>query len=64
MAEDERDPTHNIGADPLEAEPSAGRGGKETDPIPEQVESAERLKGSEHPVSGGDDGEGAGSGDG
>lgn len=50
MTEQSNDPTHNIGADPLEANPSAGRGGQEGDPIPEQVESAERLKGTEHAV--------------
>ncbi len=48
MADQQDDPTHNIGADPLTASPGAGRGGKEGDPIPEQIEKAERTKDTEH----------------
>lgn len=50
MTQQQEDPTHNIGTDPLEAPPSAGRGGSESDVIPEQLESAERsTEGSVQP---------------
>lgn len=48
MGDEQSDPTHNIGADPLTATPGAGRGGKESDPIPEQIEHAESTKDTEH----------------
>ncbi|MBJ7595793.1 MAG: hypothetical protein JF886_13225 [Candidatus Dormibacteraeota bacterium] len=48
MPDQQSDPTHNIGADPLTATPGAGRGGKEGDPIPEQIEEAEKTKDTEH----------------
>ncbi len=48
MVDQDHDPTHNIGEDPLTASPGAGRGGKEGDPIPEQIEEAEKTKDTEH----------------
>ncbi len=48
VADQQDDPTHNLGEDPLTATPGAGRGGKESDPIPEQIEDAESTKDTEH----------------
>ncbi len=50
MTDQQDDPTRNIGEDPLTASPGSGRGGKEGDQIPEQIEDAERTKGTEYPV--------------